>query len=759
MHWFKKLVVDHPFLWTLLILALSGFALWSCLHLPVVTSTDAIIPRDQQWHFYEEFRQQFGADDAVAVAIKGQDVFAPTLLHYVRKLTQKFEELKGVDDCLSLTNVEDIFGGEEDFTVEPLIGDEIPHDPQTLRTLKKRAQRNPLIYGNLVSRDFKSTLILIRTAYRGEDMDFEARLMKGINRILKENPPPAGIEVHVSGWPVMDVNMARYMNKDLLFFIPTTFIFLCLLVLFFLRSLRATMGLALILLLSLLGSMAGLKWVGGALSPMTSILAPLTLALALSDGIHLITTYFHLKTQPRPLKEALKSRAWPRPIYDVVQTVRESWRPCFLTSLTTAIGFASLLVSDVPSIRQFGAAAALAMFIEYFLSFTLLIFLLPWIGRVSSHLRSSSKLVTLLSNSYPRWCGLALVIFFAFTIGSLYEATKIKVDSDVVEYFHHSTPVYKDAIFIDKNLGGIQTIEISLKTRKGDFLDPGLLKKIDTLAQHLRKDPLFSEVISPADFFKLMNRAFHNEDQHFYRVPETRELLAQYLLLYGGTELEHFMDDSQQWIRVSARTPVHSSQLLNKKMAELQKYLATLFPKGDVEFHLTGKTYLTNRIVEEIVCSQTESLALAAVLVFGLMFVVLRSIKIGLLSIPPNIFPIVANFGLMGLMHIPLNTATATISAVAIGIAVDDTIHLLVKYQEARKRLDPLEAAREALNKKGLAAMTTSLILIISFCILLASKFIPTVQFGFLCAFVMLWALLADLLLTPALIRIGRRLF
>ncbi len=759
MKWFKSFILDHPWLWGLILAALTALAAWSCLNLPVVTSTDAIIPRDKEWRYYEEFRQQFGADDAVAVAIAAPDIFTPQALAYIRLLTNKFEELEGVDDVLSLSNVEDIIGGEEDFTVEPLLGDEIPKDPKKLNQLRKRAQKNPLILGNLVSRDFKSSLILIRTSYHGEDMDFENRLMKGVENILKNNPPPARISIHVSGWPVMDVKMAQYMNHDLLVFIPTTFVFLCFLVYFFLRSLRATLAIALILDLSLLGAMACLKWVGGALSPMTSILAPLTLALALADGIHLITTYFRIQTQPRPLAEALSTKRLPRHVYDVIQTVSESWQPCFLTSLTTAIGFASLMVSHVPSIRQFGAAAAAAMFIEYFLTFTLLVFLLPWIGRGPKGHPPSRWLISPLVRSYPKWAYGALTLFLIITGLSLYEATKIRVDSDIVEYFHHSTPVYKDAIFIDKHLGGIQTIEISLKAEKGDFLDPDLLSRANQVVNWLKNDPMFSEIVSPVDFFKLMNRAFHNEDPNYFCLPKKRDLLAQYLLLYGGTELEHFMDDSQTWIRISARTPVHSSEKLNKKLQELNRYLKKTFADKYVKTKLTGKTYLTNRVIDEIVRSQTESLAIAAILIFALMFLILRSVKIGLLSIPPNIFPIIANFGFMGLLNIPLNTATATISAVAIGIAVDDTIHLLVAYQKARRQKNPIEAVREALEKKGLAAITTSLVLIIGFCVLWASRFIPTVQFGFLCAFVMLWALLADLFLTPALIKLGRRFF
>ncbi|NPA49165.1 MAG: RND family transporter [Thermodesulfobacteria bacterium] len=745
MSFYEKFVLRHKGLWLLIIVVFVLLSAWQAMRLPIVTSTDAIIPRDEEYRFYERFREEFGADDAVAVALKAEDVFTPAVLSYIKRLTENFEEIEEVEDVLSLTNVEDVRGGKEIFVVEPLVGDEIPRDPERLSYLKDRAAKNPLILGNLVSPDFRSTMLLIRTAYKGEDLDFESRLIAKVRKILDQNPPPPGVEIHLSGWPVVNVNMASYMNRDLMVFVPTSFCFLCLLVLIFLRSVRAMAAVGIIINLSLLAAMACLKLVGGALSPMTAILAPLTMALALADAIHLLTSYFKHHQQGNP-------RA-------VAAAVAESWSPCFLTSLTTAVGFASLMISRIPSIREFGAAAACAMFVEYFFTFTVLAFLLPWIGRGKHSSRLSKTLLSPLIRTYPRWARGSLLVFLLLTLLSLWGLKKIRVDSDVIEFFHHKTPVYQDAIFIDKHLGGVQTIEISLKVEEGDFINPKLLAKVDALSRFLEGRPLFSKVVSAAEFFKLMNRAFHNEDPRFYRVPESRELLAQYLLLYGGTELEHFLDTSQTWTRVSARTPEHSSEAINREIALIEKKLEEIFKDTPVKYRLTGKTYLVNRTVEDIVKSQTESLALAAVIIFGLMFLVLRSIKIGLLSIPPNIFPIIANLGFMGFVGIPLNTATATISAVAIGIAVDDTIHFLVQYQRERRRFEPITAVKRTLESKGLAAITTSVVLIVGFLVLVVSKFIPTAQFGKLCALVMGLALAADLLLLPALIYRGRKIF
>ena len=741
--YYKRFVWEKRILWSCLLGLLLILAAWEALHLPMITSTDAIIPRDKAWRFYQAFRQQFGADDALVIALETKDALSPSVISYVQNLTEAFSTVPEIEEVLSLTNVEDIVGTPEGFVVEPLIGTRNLSKPEEKRKVEQRLRKNPLILGNLISEDLRTTIILLRTAYRGEDLDFESRLIHKVENVLKRYPNPPGTELHLSGWPLINVKMASFMNQDLMVFVPASFISLCLLVYIFLRSFRIMLAVALILNFSLVLAMAMLKLVGGALSPMTAILAPLTMALALADVIHVVTSYLHLPATPQRVEK----------------TFSETWHPCFLTSLTTAIGFGSLVLSRIPSIREFGMAAAGTMFAEYALAFTLLVFLLPWIARGKWNESTLKRVISPLAQRYPAWSTKALIGFSLITLLSLGGLMRLRVDSDIIKYFHRSTKVYQDAIFIDQHIGGAQTIEISLQRPEGDFLDPEVLKKVEELTRFLAQDPIFKKVVSPIDFFKMMHRAFHGDKDEYFTLPSSRALLAQYLLLYGGTELDHFLNEDRNWLRISARTPVHSSALINQKLKELSHELERLFRESNVSYRLTGKTYLINRTVDDIVNCQVESLLLAALLIFGLMFLVLRSARLGLLSILPNVFPLLANLGFMGLVGISLNTATATISAVAIGMAVDDTIHFLVRYRRERRSLPPEEAVKNTLLQKGLAAITTSLVLIMGFLILTTSRFIPTVEFGFLCALVMFLALLADLFLLPALVKVGRRWF
>jgi hypothetical protein len=249
-----------------------------------------------------------------------------------------------------------------------------------------------------------------------------------------------------------------------------------------------------------------------------------------------------------------------------------------------------------------------------------------------------------------------------------------------------------------------------------------------------------------------MNQAFHGEDRSYYQLPDSPELIAQYMLLYDGKDLHNFLDEDQQWAAVYVRVHEHSSRKLGGLISEIRRVLADEFPSG-IEPRVTGPTILVANLIDTLIRSQISSLALASVVVFCMVAVLFRSLKIGGLAMLPNLLPILLNLGLMGWAGIPLDTATAMISAVAIGIAVDDTVHFLAEYKHAlAEGADVPHAVRLALVTKGRAIVFTSVLLTAAFGILIVSNFLPTTHFGALSALTMISALLADLFFLPALL-------
>ncbi len=718
--------------------------------LPVETSVESLIMEDDpDLLFYNTFKEQFGEDEFLVVGFSEPRIFSPAYLRFIQKLTEQFENIEEVDDVVSLTNVEDIIGSEDDFVVEPLVK-EVPDDSHSIETIKHRALTNPLIEGNLVSPDGKAALFVIRTRSHPDDETYDARLISKVKEVLENRPDQfRHINFHLAGWLVTDVNMSGYMNKDLKSLMPLTYALIIGLLVFFLRNGWAVFLSILNVSVCLVCTMAVLYLTGGAVSPMTAILPPLIMALSVSDSVHIFTEFLKKDRSQAPLPQIMR------------ETLRHLWVPCFLTSLTTAVGFASLSISSIPPIRHFGLAAAGGMMIEFCLSMSIIPIGIYFFKNFASlkqpsHLKAGSvqglvqKLAVLIPRAKVYVCGLSVLL-----IGlSVWGISKLNVETNLMEYFKKKSEVYQDARFIDQELGGVNTLEVSFEAKERDaFLLPANLKVIEKIAEYLRERPEIGKVTSINDFLKEMNQSFHSEDPAYYDLPDSREMAAQYLLLYGGDELDNFVDTSYQWARLSARITEHSSSRLKVYIEQLKNFIEKNLGESDLQIRVTGKTYLVNKLVKNIVDSQVQSLSVAFLIIFGMLFIVFRSVSIGFISIIPNMLPIIFNLGFMGLAGIPLNTATAIISAVAIGIAVDDTIHFLNQYQNERQIGKSIrQATATAIETKGVPIMTTSLILIGGFGVLVVSSFVPTIQFGLLCSIIMLFAVVSDLAILPAVL-------
>lgn len=743
-------IFRHPCLYLSIIILITIGCAFLYSKLPVETSVESLIMEDDpDLLFHNDFKEQFGEDEFLVAAFSDPDIFTPDFLRFIERLTGQLEDIEEVREVVSLTNVENVIGSENDFTVEPLIK-EIPDDPSSIETIRRRALSNPLIRGNIISNDGGTGIFLIRTKSHPGDETYDSRLIKNVEHVLASVPDQfRHMKFHIAGWLVTDVSMSGYMNKDLSRFMPLTYLLMFLLLYLFLRNMWAVLLSVLNVSACLLCTMAALYLTGGAVSPMTAILPPLIMALSVSDCIHIFTEFLKKDRSQGDLPRLMR------------ETLRHLWVPCFLTSLTTAIGFASLYVSNIPPIRQFGLAAAAGMVIEFCLSVSIIplgIYFLRGFRSLKqpSHISTSSLqgFVRKLGVFIPRARFYILGVSILLAGLSVWGAFRLNVETNLIEYFREKSRVQQDFRFVDDRMGGVNTLEVSFQSGQPDgFLDPENLKAIEMVAQYLREQPEIGKVISINDFLKQMNRSFHNEDPVYYRLPDSREMAAQYLLLYGGDELENFIDENYEWARLSARVTEHSSRKLKADIEQLGDFIRENLRDSDLKIRITGKTYLVNKLVKSIVDSQVKSLALAFLVIFGVLFFVFRSFSLGLISVIPNTIPIMLNLGLMGLAGIPLNTATAIISAVAIGIAVDDTIHFLNQYRNERQCGSPVRsAAVAAIENKGVPMMTTSLILMVGFGILIISNFVPTAQFGFLSSMIMLFALIGDLMILPAIL-------
>ncbi|RMF86183.1 MAG: hypothetical protein D6739_03545, partial [Nitrospirae bacterium] len=732
-------------------------------------------------------------------------------LTHLSRLTERLAAIPGVKEATSLTNVEDIVGEAESFTVGPFL-DEIPTDKEALRHLRIRATEKPLYRGALISEDAKTAAILVELAPHLTGTAHQ----RVIDAIRTEIARHGGGRTHLAGKPVMDHFTALFMRLDLQRFIPLT---VALMAIILWALLRNGFGAVLPLFamgLCLVWSVGVLGLLGGTINNITTILPPLMMALTVAVSVHLLTTYQdHLASArfaappeggrgredagdgpDRPTAtlvgmwlERLRGgeapgdggsgaaedlAAWRTRLHEeaaslarnrevVEATVRELWSPCLVAALTTVAGFASLVVSDIPPMRHFGVAAALGTLFSLLIAFTFLpacwLLVRRPVARHHDPLEPDPfdglllRLGSFVTRQPRRICLLVALVAVLAALGVL----RLRVETNLLEYFDEGTRLVRDTLFVEHNLAGVEDVRISIRGREPDqILTLDTLHHLERVVRFLEGQPGVDRVTSLLDYLEEMNRAFHDEDRRYERLPESEPLIQQYMLLYDGRDLRHFLDDDRQWTAIYVRVHDHSSAKIGELIRKTRRYLAAELPEG-LTGRVTGPAVLVSNLIDTLVHSQTESLALASLVIFAMVALLFRSIPTGLLAMLPNLLPILLNLGLMGWLGIPLDTATAMIAAVAIGIAVDDTVHLLSAYRGHLARgATPTEAVRLSLAAKGRAVVFTTLVLTAAFGIVTVSRFLPTARFGALCALTMVYALLADLLLTPSLLLVRR---
>lgn len=742
-----SLVTRRP----LLCLALSLLLAFPfLLQLPYVHTVDNVdyftIEDDPDVAFYKTIKDTFGDDEFFVIAFSNPEMFTPPLLRMIATITKELEAIPEVGEVQSLANVDYIHGAEEYFEVRPFL-EHIPDDDTGLGTLRQQALSNPLYVGNLISFDGNTTAMVVSPkAHDSEDGNFRKRLLEQTRAALHNH---GGLvdQFHLAGWTMTNFSLSQFMKSDVGTFIPLTYLFITLTIWLTFRSLHLTL-LALANISICTGATMGLfPLLGITLNNVTTIVPPLVMALTLTDTVHIFS---HLD---KNLLDRSQSPA------EALQTVlKRVLVPSFLTSLTTAVGFISLALSDIPPIKEFGYVASIGMVFEFIFSFLLLppLLLLCKPERIFLHDSQRQILNAFLNwlsnfvHSYPRRITAVTAIVL---LGALWAASTIKVETNLLEYFKPSSTLRQELEYVESRLSGVGTVDISLKAQGRDaFRDPAnlaVIERVQSLAESL---PGVDRTISFVDFLKDMNMSFHDENQDFYSIPDSRELVSQYLLLYDSGDMEDFITTEYDHARILIRISEHNSASQARIIAALRSFIDQSENNG-LQIRVTGRAVQDVNTIDALVQGQVQSLTMAAGVISLIMILAMRSLAVGFLSLVPNMVPIILNFGIMGALGIPLNTSTALISVIGLGIAVDDTIHFLTEYNLRRAEKMPIpETLRRVTMDKGLGICSSTVILFIGFSVLMLSNFVPTMSFGFLSAVIMITAWIGDMIVLPAVV-------
>ncbi len=711
---------------------------------------------DPDYPLLRKFLETFGYDEIVVAAYAADDVLKQEHLQTLKTITDELLALQGVDRVLSLVNAVDVVtAGDGSLELQPLLQGN-PATPADREALRRKIEENPHYQGLLLSPDSGSTLMDI-TLKSGLDMEQRKLLLQDIERIFSEHG--AGKRFLLSGAPFGRQEMFRCLQRDMTFLFPLSLLLLVAAMYGFFRNLLwAVLPLA-ITSICVLWAVGGMSMLNYPFNLLSVIVPTVLLIIGTSDCIHILSRYGDcLQRGGSPDTSAL-------------DTLYAMALPCLLTTITTMAGFLSLLLSPLGSIRQFGVANAVGIGFAYILSMLLLplglrMFKAGDAPRPGSE--SPERLDTLLNRIFRLVMGkrvpLLLVSSCMILLGA-YGTTRLRVETDLPKFFAGDSRGVVDAEKIEETFGGFLPVHVILNSHRPDGLkDPGLLREIDRLCTFLREQDGVDKVLSITDLLKLANRRLHENDAAFHRIPETRSEIAQLLLMLeltdAGDLLARFCDAPYTVASVGVRSRHHDFYSIQALQDTVSGYLEPRLGRfPEVTHHVTGTSVLCANTLLPLLGGLKESLFLALCVIFLLMVILFRSVPLGIVSMIPNILPIVLTLGTMGLGNLSLNIVNAPVAAVALGLAVDDTIHFLTGFRKefARDR-NYAGAIEKTLVRTGRPILITSLVLAAGFGTLLFSDFHPTRSFGVLISLTVLYAVFADLVLLPVLLLVFKPL-
>jgi predicted RND superfamily exporter protein len=492
---------------------------------------------------------------------------------------------------------------------------------------------------------------------------------------------------------------------------------------------------------------------GFSLNNITSIVIPLCMSLALSDTVHI---FVHLDR--RLLTE------YPDRRDAMAAALREILFPCFLTSLNTALGFLSFTTNRIASISQFGWIAAAAMMFEFAFSFGFLVPLLLYSNPDKVYRDAKVSEQHIIGRSL-RWAnrmvqtrsGIIVAVSLTLLMVAGVLATRVKVETDLLKFFWKTDPIRQQADFVEENLCGLQDLSVSFQSSTpGAFKDPRQLATVEQVQNFIKTLPTVDATTSFVDYLKDMNQSFHAEDPRFYRTPENRNSIEQFLLLYSADDINDYVTGDFRHTRLVARISEHSTARLGDLIKRIDAYVRDL--ETPLDIRVTGymaQEVHTSRVMVE---DQAKNFFQSVGSIWLVMLLVLKSWGLATLFLIPNLFPIVLNFGLMGAAKVALDTGTVLIAASAFGIIVDDTVHFMMSFREKRLRGVPIPVCvQEVLFQKGEGMLSSLLILTVAFGVLLLSRFVPIFHFGILNVFVLLSGMIGDIFFMTSLLILWNR--
>jgi len=675
------------------------------------------------------------------------DTVTPDVMDAVEKITKEAWLLPFALRVDSVSNFQHTTATDDDLVVADLVEGARKLSKAQLEHVRDIAQHEPSLETILLSGDSAVTAVNVTFQMPEKAMDEVPTAAAAARELAKDIEEAYPVKIHLSGMVMMNNAFMESSMNDMGTLVPAMYLIIIVMMLVLVRSISATIATVLVLAFSVLAGMGLAGWLGIKLTPPSSAATTIIMTLAVADSIHLIVSML------AGMRKGLEKRL------AVIEALRINFMPIFLTSVTTAIGFLSMNASDSPPFHDLGNITAMGVMAAFVFSVTFLPAMLAVLPvRAKEGTTRFSKWMDVFADLVIRRQRTVMLGSLAVAVVVLVMIPRNELNEDFVKYFDTSTTYRADVDFTSDHLTGLYQLQYSLPAGSSNGVsDPKFLSHAKAFVDWLRAQPEVEHVNSITDTFQRLNMSLHGDDPAWYKLPEERDLAAQYLLLYE-LSLPYGLDMNNQLNVDKSSTQIIATlqNLTTRELREVTMRGEQWLAKNTPEMQATGIgpaimfAYISERNIKSMLAGTLVALLLISVLIM----LALRSFKIGVVSLLPNLLPAGLAFGVWGLVVGEVNMAAAMVTGMSLGIVVDDSIHFLSKYLRARREegMDAEAAVRYAFSSVGIAIVVTSVVLVAGFMVLAQSTFALNSEMALLTSIAIAMALLADFLLLPVLL-------
>lgn len=768
---FAVWVHDHRWFVAIASLLLAMGSAWLASGVGSDSSLDAFFdPDDPTYQHYYAYREDFGSDEIAFLLYSAPDaehgVFDIQVMRTIAQLSRALEtEVPFVNDVLSLSSAEFMQSDGDDIQVHEILHD-FPENQQEMLALRDLILGKDIYLNNIVSPDGKHAAIVVEMTRATSDPPDMVRYDPDGGDGLQNLYP------QVSGYAIQDL-LSRPEYQDIEFYntgdvelntvyneitlsepvsqMGLSVMAIIMLGLVLIRGgVVSLLGPILVVIISMTMTVAFMTLIGWDIDMMFAMVPNLLIAIGVAQAVHLLSEFHLARSYGLCRRDALR------------ETMELVGNPCLLAALSTAVGFMAMAVSDLKGIANLSLYGAFGVLCAFFLTVTLLLSLLSFGGdkpqQWTLQQQWLNKVLDWVVKIDLKRPGLIILLSAGLIVTSLIGVSKLRIDFNFVTDFKPHMQFRQDTEYAEDTMGGMLSLVFVFESEQDGMKSPEYLAALERFQEFADQQPLVHKSLSIVDILKDLNQTFHGDDPAYYRLPDDRDLIAQYLLMYelsGGDQLEKYMTSDFSRAVVDLRVAMAGSQKVRELFDVLTDYVDTEFNASEAGLKVepSGVGLLWIKLADYIFTSFTKGYLLVFIMIFMLMCMIFRSLKVGALAMIPNLAPILLTMGYMGFAGINLDYIRMMIATIAIGIAVDDTVHLVSRMRQEFFRCGNYQQAlRQAIGGVGHALVITTIILVVSFSTFFTSDMTTMASFGSLLISAICMALLADLFLLPVLL-------